>query len=70
MEIGKSYIINEVYMMAPHISMPREGHLEAVLRVFAFICHNYNSRMEFNHTYPTIDMSDFKYCKLKYWMEN
>ena len=49
--------------MASHMAMPSEGHLEAVLHVFAFLCQNYNSRMAFDPTYPVIDMNYFKQCK-------
>ena len=51
--------------MASHMAMPSEGHLEAVLHVFAFLCQNYNSRMAFDPTYPVIDMNEFSECKLK-----
>ena len=47
--------------------MPREGYLEAVLHVFAFLRQKYNSRMAFDPTYPVIDMKDFKECKWKYF---
>ena len=47
------------------MDMTREGQLEAVLHVFAFICQNYNSRMLFDPTYPVIDMDDFKKCNWK-----
>ena len=51
--------------MASQMAMPREGHLEVVLYVFAYIRQKYNSRMEFNPTYPVIDMNDFTECKWK-----
>ena len=51
--------------MASHMAMPREGHLESVLHVFAFLCQEYNSRMVFDPTYPGIDMNEFKECKWK-----
>ena len=36
-EIVRVDIIAEVSMMVSHMAMPREGHLEAVLHVFAFL---------------------------------
>ena len=45
--------------------MPREGQLEAVLHVFAFLRQRYNSRMAFDPTYPIININDFKKCKWK-----
>ena len=52
-------------MMASQMSMPREGHLEAVLHVFLFLRQRYNSSMAFDSTYPTINMNDFKEWELK-----
>ena len=68
-EIGRLDIITEVSMMASHMAMPREGQLESVLHVFAFLRQRYNSRMAFDPTYPIINMNDFKKCKWKdfYW---
>ena len=51
--------------MASHMTMPREVHLEAILHVFAFLRQKYNSRMEFDLTYPVIDINDFKEYKWK-----
>ena len=33
--------------------------------MFAFLHQNYNSRMDFDQTYPVIDMKYFKECKWK-----
>ena len=49
-KIGRVDIIDEVKMMASQMAMPREGHLEAVLHVFVFLCQQYNSKMEFDPT--------------------
>ena len=64
-EIGIVDIITKVSMMVSQMAMPREIHLEAVLRVFEFLHKKYNSRMLFDPTYPTINMSNFKECKCK-----
>ena len=34
-ELGRVDICTEVSMMSSHLSMPRRGHLEALLHVFA-----------------------------------
>ena len=60
MEIGRVGIITE---MSSQTAMPREGHLEAVLHMFVFLCQRYNSRMAFELTYHNINMSDFKEWK-------
>ena len=36
-EIGIGDIITKVSMMASHMAITREGHLEAVLHVYAFL---------------------------------
>ena len=65
MEICRVDIITKVSMMASQMAIPREGHLEEVLHVFAFIRQNYNTRMAFDPTYPAINVNDFKKCKWK-----
>ena len=42
--------------------MPREGHLDAVFHIYAYIKNKHNSRMIFDPTYPNIDSSVFKEC--------
>ena len=59
-EICTFDIITEVSIMASQMAIPREGHLEVVLNMFAFFCQKHNSRISFDLTYPTINMSDFK----------
>ena len=51
--------------MASQMAIPREGHLEAVLYVFAFLHQKCNPRITFDPTYPFIDMNDFKEWKRK-----
>ena len=64
-EIGRVDILTEVSMMASHMAMPREGHLEAVLHMVSFLRQKYNSMIAFEPTYPAIDMNDFKEWKWK-----
>ena len=64
-ELGRVDIMTEASMMASHMAMPREGHLDTVLHMFAFLRQKYNSRLAFDPTYPTIDMNDFKDCDWK-----
>ena len=64
-EIGRLGIITDVSMMASQMAMRREGHLEAVLHVLAYLCQKYNYRMSFDTTYPVINIIDFKECKCK-----
>jgi hypothetical protein len=59
-EIGRIDITTEVSMLAAHMAMPREGHLYAVFRVFAYLKKKHNSRLVYDPTYPTIDFGKFK----------
>ena len=53
-------MITEVSKLASHMALPREGHLEALFCVFAYLKCTHNSRMVFDPTYPEIDLADFK----------
>ena len=46
--------------MASQMASPREGHLDALMHIFGFLQINHNSRMAYDPSYPTIDMSVFK----------
>eukprot|EP00804_Cyclotella_cryptica_P002919 CCRYP_013283-RA/>CCRYP_013283-RA protein AED:0.32 eAED:0.32 QI:0/-1/0/1/-1/1/1/0/188 len=64
-ELGRIDMMTEVSMLASHLAMPREGHLEAIFHIYAYLKQKYNSRLAFYPTYPSIDMSDFKECDWK-----
>jgi hypothetical protein len=46
-------------MLSPHLCFPREGHLEAVLHVFAYLGIHHNARVVFDPTYPYVDIGTF-----------
>jgi hypothetical protein len=58
-ELGRIDIITEVSMLSTHLCLPREGHLEAVFHVFAYLGLHHNARVVFDPTYPAIDMGTF-----------
>ena len=58
-ELGRVDMITEVSLLASHLALPREGHLEAVFHIYAYLKCKHNSRMIFDPTYPTIDMNQF-----------
>jgi hypothetical protein len=64
-ELGRVDIITEVSMLASHLALPREGHLEAVFHMFAYLERKHNSRMIFDPTYPSLDRTKFKECSWK-----
>jgi hypothetical protein len=59
-ELGRVDIITEVSVLASHLALPREGHMEAVFHIFAYLKAKHNSRMVFDPSYPVIDESQFK----------
>ena len=64
-DIGRVDLITEVSMMASQMAMHREGILEVVLHVFAFLRQNYNYRVVFDPTYPAVNMNYFRECNWK-----
>jgi hypothetical protein len=64
-ELGRVDIITEVSVLASHSACPREGHLEAVHHMFAYLDNKHNSRMVFDPSYPQIKLSTFKECDWK-----
>jgi len=59
-ELGRVDIITETSVLASHMALPREGHLDAALHVFGYLKRKHNARMIFDPTYPEIDQSLFK----------
>jgi hypothetical protein len=42
---------------------PREGHLQQVFHLFAYLKHHKRSKMVFDDTEPMFDETAFKVCK-------
>ena len=59
-EIGRVDIITEVLTLASQMAMPREGHMDTVFHVFAYLNARHNSRMVFDPTYPSTDKTNFQ----------
>ena len=59
-KIGLVEIITEVLTLASQMSMPREGHMDAVFHVFAYLKARHNSRMVFDPTYPYTNKTNFQ----------
>jgi hypothetical protein len=59
-ELGRIDIMTEVSMLSSHLALPREGHMEAVYNIFAYLKIKHNSRMVFDPSYPDSDMNRFK----------
>jgi hypothetical protein len=67
-ELGRIAIITEVPMLSTYLCLPREGHLEAVFHVFAYLGLHHNARVLIDATYPSVDMGTFikTYCNSMY----
>jgi hypothetical protein len=59
LELGRIDIITEVSMFSTYMCLPSEGHLEAVLHVFAYLGLHLNASVVFDPTYPDVDMGTF-----------
>jgi hypothetical protein len=65
-ELGRVDIITEASMLVSQLACPRDGHLEAIYRIFAYLDNKHDSRMVFDTTCAEIEMSAFKECN---WRE-
>jgi hypothetical protein len=51
-DIGRLDITTEVSMLAAHMAAPKEGHLTAVIYVFAYLKNKHNARLIYDISYP------------------
>ena len=58
-ELGRIDITCEVSMLSSHLALPREGHLQQVYHIFAYLKCHHNTRIVFDPTFPTIDHDNF-----------
>jgi len=61
-ELGRVDICLEVSMMSSYLAMPRQGHLNQLYHIFAYLSKHYNAEMVFDPSDPIIKESDFT-CK-------
>ena len=59
-ELGRVDINVEVSMLSSHLALPREGHMQELLHVFAYLRKHLNSEMVFDPTEPDVDMNSFQ----------
>jgi hypothetical protein len=59
-ELGHVDICLEVSMMSSHLALPREGHLEQVFHIFAYLKKYHNMEMVFDPSDPAIDETQFE----------
>ena len=59
-ELGRVDLCIEVSMMSSHLALPREGHLEAVFRIFAYLKKYHNAELVYDPSDPVIDETKFE----------
>ena len=47
-------------MMSSHLALPREGHLEQVLHIVAYLKKYHNTELVYDPSDPVVDENDFK----------
>ena len=58
-EMGRIDITCEVSMMSSFVAMPREGHLQQLYHMFAYLKSHHNARLVFDPSYPEVNDEDF-----------
>ena len=59
-EIGRVDILLEVALLSTHLALPREGHLEAVYRIFGYLKCAGNRSLYFDPADPNIPETEFQ----------
>ena len=54
-ELGQVDVCLEVSMMSSHLALPREGHLEQVLHIFAYLKKYHNTELVYDPSDPVVD---------------
>ena len=54
-DMARIDITCEVSMTSLFVAMPREGHLQKLLHLFAYLKYHHNARIVFYPSYPDID---------------
>jgi Reverse transcriptase (RNA-dependent DNA polymerase) len=58
-ELGRCDINCEVSMMSSHLALPRQGHLDRLYHIFAFLKSHHNAEVVYDPSVPIIDESLF-----------
>ena len=59
-ELGRIDINVEVSMLSSHLVLPREGHMQELFHIFAYLKKHMNTEMVFDPSEPDIDMNVFQ----------
>ena len=55
-KLGRIDICCEVSMMSSHLELPREGHLDQVFHIFAYLKNYRNYALVFDRSYPDVNI--------------
>ena len=69
-ELGRVDIITEVSTLASHLALPREGHLDALFQIYAYLKKRHNSRIILDPTYLNEPQGEFIECDWKEFYGN
>jgi hypothetical protein len=58
-EFGRVDICLEVSMLSSHLALPRRGHMDQVLNIFAYLKAHHNAEIVLDASGPVIDENDF-----------
>jgi hypothetical protein len=61
-ELGRLDILVAVSMLSRYVVSPREGHLQQLFHIFAYLKHHTRSRMVFDDSEPVYNENSFKIC--------
>jgi hypothetical protein len=61
-ELGRIDVLVAVSMLSRYVVSPREGHLQQLFHIFAYLKHHTRSKMVFDDTEPTFNENSFKVC--------
>ena len=61
-ELGRVDILVAVSMLSRYVVSPRDGHLQQVFHLFAYLKHHKRSKMVFDDTEPIFDENSFHVC--------
>ena len=59
-EIGRVYILHEVLILSTYQASPRDGYMEQLLHIWAFLDNNPKLTLYFDPSRPLLDYGDFK----------
>ena len=69
-ELGRVDIITEVSTLASHLTLPKEGHLDALLQIYAYLKKRHNSHIILDPTYLNEPQGEFIKCDWKEFYGN